>query len=103
MGFSRQAYWSGFPFPTPGDLPHPRIDPVSPTLPGGFFATEPSGKLSSFGLHVSPYKETCWLCLDCVSTPGPRTVFSVFGSLAESDWLICYLLLHHKLLPYLAA
>ena len=38
MGFSRQAYWSGLPFPTPGDLPHPRIEPVSPALAGGFFA-----------------------------------------------------------------
>jgi len=41
--------------------------------------------------------------LDCVSTPGLRTVFDVFRSLAESDWLVCSLLLHHKLLPYLAA
>ena len=32
MGFSRQEYWSGFPFPYPGDLPNPGIEPVSPTL-----------------------------------------------------------------------
>ena len=30
MGFSRQEYWSGVPFPSPGDLPHPGIEPVSP-------------------------------------------------------------------------
>ena len=32
MGFSRQKYWSGLPFPSPGDLPHPGIKPESPTL-----------------------------------------------------------------------
>ena len=33
MGFSRQGYWSGLPFPPPGDLPHPGIEPVSPEAP----------------------------------------------------------------------
>ena len=33
MGFSRQEYWSGLPFPSPGDLPHPRIKPASPVSP----------------------------------------------------------------------
>ena len=32
MGFSRQAYWSGLPFPPPGDLPDPGIEPRSPAL-----------------------------------------------------------------------
>ena len=32
MGFSRQEYWSGVPFPSPGDLPHPGIDPRAPAL-----------------------------------------------------------------------
>ena len=32
MEFSRQEYWSGLPFPTPGDLPEPQIEPVSPVL-----------------------------------------------------------------------
>ena len=32
IGFSRQEYWSGLPFPSPGDLPNPRIKPGSPTL-----------------------------------------------------------------------
>ena len=44
MGFSRQNYWSGLPFPPPGDLPNPGIQPVSLTslaLAGGFFTTEP--------------------------------------------------------------
>ena len=37
MGFSRQEYWSGLPFPSPGDLPNMGIEPVSPTLAGRFF------------------------------------------------------------------
>ena len=44
MGFSRQEHWSGLPFPSPGTLPNPGIEPVSPVLAGGFFTIEPSGK-----------------------------------------------------------
>jgi len=44
MGFSRQEYWSGLPFPSPGDLPESGIEPVSPALAGGFFTTELPGK-----------------------------------------------------------
>ena len=44
MEFSRQEYWSGLPFPSPGSLPDPRTKPGSPALAGGFFATEPPGK-----------------------------------------------------------
>ena len=45
--FSRQGYWSGLPFPTPGDLPNPGIKSVSPALTGGFFPTVAPGKLIS--------------------------------------------------------
>ena len=41
MGFSRQEYWSGLSFPSPGDLPDPGIEPKSPALAGGFFTAEP--------------------------------------------------------------
>ena len=45
VGFSRQEYWSGLPFPSPGDLPHPGIKPESPALAGRFFRkTKPPGK-----------------------------------------------------------
>ena len=37
MGFSRQEYWSGLPFPSPGDFPNPGIKPASPALTGRFF------------------------------------------------------------------
>ena len=39
MGFSRQDYWSGLPFPSPGDLPDPGMEPESPALASGFFTT----------------------------------------------------------------
>ena len=44
MGFPRQEYWTGLPFPTPGDLPDPEIESVSPALAGEFFTVEPPGK-----------------------------------------------------------
>ena len=44
MGFSRQEYWSGFPFPSPGDLLYPGIKLVSPVLGGSFITTEPPGR-----------------------------------------------------------
>ena len=42
--FSRQEYWSGLPFPSPGDLPDPGIEPGSPTLQADALASEPPGK-----------------------------------------------------------
>ena len=44
MGFSRQEYWSGLPFPSPGNLPDLGMGPMSPKLVGRFFTTEPPGK-----------------------------------------------------------
>ena len=40
MGFSRQEYWSGLPFSSPGDLPDPRIEPGSPALQADSLPTE---------------------------------------------------------------
>ena len=45
MGFPGQEYWSGLPFPSPGDLPYPGIEPGSPVLAGGFLTTVPPGGL----------------------------------------------------------
>ena len=44
MGFSRQEYWSGLPFPSPGDLPDPGIKPRSPALQADTLTSEPPGK-----------------------------------------------------------
>ena len=55
MGFPREDYWSGVPFPSPGDRPDPEIEPVSPALAGRFFTTEPPGKV--FSLCKFPGKQ----------------------------------------------
>ena len=47
MGFSKQEYWSGLPFPSPGDLPNPGIKPRSPVLQVDSLPTEPPGKPTS--------------------------------------------------------
>ena len=45
MGFSRQEYWRGYPFPSPGHLPDPGIEPASPVLQASSLPSEPPGKL----------------------------------------------------------
>ena len=44
MEFSRPEYWSGLPFPSPGDLPNPGIEPRSPTLQADSLSAVPQGK-----------------------------------------------------------
>ena len=44
MEFSRPEYWSGYPFPSPWDLPSPGIEPTSPTLQADSLPAEPQGK-----------------------------------------------------------
>ena len=50
MRFSRQEYWSGLPFPSPGDLLDPGIEPGSPTLQGDSLPSKPSGKPKNTGV-----------------------------------------------------
>ena len=47
IGFSMQEYWSGLPFPSPGDLPDPGIKPGSPALEADALTSEPPGKPNS--------------------------------------------------------
>ena len=58
MGFPKQEYCSGLPFPSLGDLSGPGIEPVSPAIAGGFFTTEPPGKPTKedpYSLVGSPF------------------------------------------------
>ena len=50
MGFSRPDYWSGEPFPSPGDLPNPGIEPKSPALQVDSLPAEPQGKPKNTGV-----------------------------------------------------
>ena len=49
MEFSRQDYWSGLPFPSPGDFPYPGIEPGSPLLQADSLSTEPPEKPKNMG------------------------------------------------------
>ena len=49
MESSRPEYWSGYPFPSPGDLPNPGIKPRSPALQAESLPAEPQGKLINLG------------------------------------------------------
>ena len=55
VGFSRQEYWSGLPFPSPGDLPDPWIEPRLPALHGDALPSEPPGKPQVFTQNTFLY------------------------------------------------
>ena len=68
MGFPRQEYGSGLPFPALGDLPDAGIEPISlmfPALAAGFFITEPSGKpsLQRLCVHTHTHPQLLWEAL----------------------------------------
>ena len=65
IGFSRQEYWSGLPFPSPGDLSELEIElasPVSPALAGGFFTTEQTRKPQKWSMVES---KSLWKFQSC--------------------------------------
>ena len=52
MGFSRREHWSGLPFPSPGDLPDPGIEPRSPALQADALTSEPPGKPGEYMVGI---------------------------------------------------
>ena len=72
MGFSRQEYWSGLPFPSPADLPDPGIEPGSPALEADALTSEPPGKIQGVGWVVK--------AVYCVSCCNFSTQWCVLGS-----------------------
>ena len=121
MGFSRQEYWSGLPFPSPGDLPSPGIKPRYPALEADALTSEPPGKPYQIVIRLS--ERLSWTTLSKIDfypnpiTLCPLTIFSCcvsffffffgnlfilhFNSLTTVLWVIleykfidsCYLLL----------
>ena len=61
MGFSRQEYWSGLPFPFPGDLPDPGIEPRSPRLQAEALTSVPPGKPLNFIASLNQHEITNFL------------------------------------------
>ena len=59
MRFPRQEYWSGLPFPSPGDLPHPGIEPRSPALETDTLTSEPPGKTTLYYTYSTIYFTQC--------------------------------------------
>ena len=78
MKFSRQEYWSGFPFPPPKDLHNPAIKPLFPALADIFFATELPGKC----IHAAAAKsfQSCPTLCDPIDGSPPGSLgFSIGG------------------------
>ena len=69
MGFPRQEYSNGLPFPSPGDLPDPGIEPKSLALLGRFLTTQPSGKLF-LTIYTSLGSYFLWCSLSSYITAG---------------------------------
>ena len=72
MGYSRQEYWSGLPFPSPGDLPDPGIEPRSPALQTDTLPSELPGKphiykifIFRFFSFIRYYKMLCYIVGPC--------------------------------------
>ena len=88
IGFTRQEYWNGLPFPPPEGLPDPGIEPTSPVslaLAGGFFTTEPPRDQQSISRRMN---ETLWPQMP-VHSPGtlsqglPALVYSFIHSCSK--------------------
>ena len=94
MGFSRQEYWSGLPFPSPGDLPKPGIEPGSPALQADALLTEPPGRaegeeeLRSILMKVKEESEKVGLKLSIqkmkIMVSGPITSWQIDGETVET-------------------
>ena len=62
MGFSRQEYWSGLPFPSPGDLPDPGIEPGPPAFQADALTSESPGKKNGLNKDIVNLLTVAWLC-----------------------------------------
>ena len=82
MGFPRQVYWSGLPFPLPRDLPNPGIEPASPALQADSLPAEPPGKSSLYRVLFFMQFEVLFglVKMDRVSTAKDRVESSAWQS-----------------------
>ena len=87
MEFSRSEYWSGYPFPSPGDLPNPGIEPKSPTLQADSLPAEPQGKPKNTGLGSLTFLQRIFLTQEL--NQGLHIAGRFFTSLIQIyKWLI---------------
>ena len=109
-GFSKQEYWSGLPFPSPGDLPNPGIEPGSPVLQLDFFtiwATREAIKglylfilvlssvqlLSCVWLFATPWTATCQASLSITNSQSLLELMSVESEIQSTPLILCHSLL----------
>ena len=96
MGFSRQEYWSGLPFPSPGDLPNPRIKLKSPLLPGRFFTTEPPiyylvvQSLIHVWLFATPWTAACQASLSITISQSSIKLMSIKSVIPSNYLILCH-------------
>ena len=87
MEFSRQVYWSGFPFPTPGDLPNPGIEPTSPLSPalaGRFFTHCATWEASCMGFLLFSRLQLC--ATPWTTTHQASLSFTISWNLLQASW-----------------
>ena len=97
MGFSRQGYWNALPFPSPGNLPDPGMQLMSPALAGEFFTTEWSGEPKSMGrgLNSVPKKilSKPWPFVAVTITLFGNRVFANIIKDLTASWIIVTILI----------
>ena len=87
-GIARILEW--LPFPSPGHLPDPRIESVSPALAGGFFTTEPLGKISLYKGSLKSLNIGYLIAARCAPNPHLQPIPShpvSFVSIKDSEFL----------------
>ena len=94
MGFSRQEYWSGLPFPTAGYLPNPGIKPVCPVSADDFFTTAPPGKpnnVQQWSIHTGRIGSLSgWLKVDRSSLSEVHAAFNSSLSIIRNFYFIVF-------------
>ena len=86
MGFSRQEYWNGLPFPSPGDLPNSGIEPGSPELHAGSLLSEPPGKSLKYLMQCKCCVNSCWFMTN--SSFALWNVLEIFLHSIFYSWLV---------------
>ena len=96
MKFSRQEYWSGLPFPSPGDLPNPGIKPGSPALQADTLPSKPPGKplyciKNSHIMSIEHWQsESAWRSLFLLHHPCERTPLCWALALGNAEFSVCW-------------
>ena len=93
MEFSRQEYWSGLPYPSPGDLSDPGIKPRSPALQEDSLPQSHRGSLIYTPLYIKQItnKDLLYSTGNCTQYP----VMTYTGKVSEKEWIHVYVLLFH--------